>query len=84
VSLLYRRNHRSNLPGDIGAPVVVNRQRGKVGVLEAPDNHMPIGIANRRTWDENGLVVWELTVREEKIPGRWVIVDRELRAAEQR
>jgi hypothetical protein len=50
-----------------------------IGVLEAPDNHMPIGIAHCRTWDERGLAVWELTVRGENLPGRWVIVDREFR-----
>jgi hypothetical protein len=31
---------------------------------------------------ENGLAVWELTVRGEKIPGQWVIVDGEFRQAE--
>jgi hypothetical protein len=55
---------------------------GSIGVLESLDNHMPIGIANCCTWDENRLAVWELTVRGEKIPGRWVIVDREFRVAE--
>jgi hypothetical protein len=50
-----------------------------IGVLESPDNHMPIGIANCRTWDEHGLAIWELTVKGEKFPGRWVIIDREFR-----
>jgi hypothetical protein len=52
---------------------------GSIAVLEAPDKFMPIGVANCQTHDENGLAVWELTVRGVKLPGQWVIVDREFR-----
>ncbi len=55
---------------------------GSIGVLESPDNHMPIGEASCRTWNEKGLAVWTLRVGKEQIPGRWVIVDREFRPAE--
>jgi hypothetical protein len=60
-------------------PVRYRDVLGSIGVLESPDNHMPIGIANCRTWDENALGIWEFTVWGKKIPGRWVIVDREFR-----
>ena len=63
-------------------PVKYNDVIGSIGVLESPDNHMPIGIADCRTWDERGIAVWELTVKGEKLPGRWIIVDREFRVAE--
>jgi hypothetical protein len=43
---------------------------------------MPIAIANCRTWDDEGLADWELTVRGEKLSGRWIIVDREFRVAQ--
>jgi hypothetical protein len=36
-------------------PVKYDDIPGSIGVLESPDNHMPIGIANCRTWNENGL-----------------------------
>jgi len=55
---------------------------GSIGVLEAPDNHMPIGMAFCRTWDMNGLTVWTLTIGAQEIAGRWIIIDRRFRPAE--
>jgi hypothetical protein len=55
---------------------------GSIGVLESPDKHMSIGLANCVTQDENGLGGWTLTVREDAIPGRWIIVDGEFRRVE--
>ena len=52
---------------------------GSMGVLESPDNFMPIRQASCKTWDENGLAVWTLTIGGQPIPGRWVIVDREFK-----
>ena len=34
---------------------------GSIGVLESRDNPMPIGQADCKTWDENGLAVWVLS-----------------------
>ena len=50
---------------------------GSIGVLEALTNHMPIGQASCRTWDEQGRAVWTLTIGGHELPGRWVIIDRE-------
>ncbi len=55
---------------------------GSIGILESPDQFMPIGEASCRTHDENGLAVWTLRIGKEEIPGRWVIVDREFRPAQ--
>jgi hypothetical protein len=55
---------------------------GSIGVLESPDNHMPIGIANCRTHYENGVAIWESPMRGAKLPGKWIIIDREFRVAE--
>jgi hypothetical protein len=52
---------------------------GSIGVLESPTNHMPIGQASCRTWDENSLAVWTLTIGGQPLEGRWVIIDREFR-----
>jgi hypothetical protein len=57
-----------------------DRPPGSVGVLEAPDNHMPIGQASCGTWDENGLAVWVLTIGGQPIAGRWVIIDRQFKS----
>ena len=52
---------------------------GSIGVLEAPDNPMPIGMASCRTWDENGLAVWTPRIGGQEIAGRWVIIDRQFK-----
>jgi hypothetical protein len=51
-------------------PVKYRDVIGSIGVLESPDKHMPIGLANCVTRDENGLSGWTLTVRGDAIPGR--------------
>jgi hypothetical protein len=44
-----------------------------IGVLEAPDKFMPIGMASGIGRTEGGLGLWELTVHGVDVPGRWVI-----------
>ena len=46
-----------------------------VGVLEALDKPMPIGIASQVGQTEGGLAVWCLNVDGADVPGRWVIID---------
>jgi hypothetical protein len=60
-------------------PVKYRDVIGSIGVHEAPDKFMPIGEAHCKTWDENGLAVWVLTIGGQPIEGRWVIIDREFR-----
>jgi hypothetical protein len=55
---------------------------GSIGVLEAPDNAMPIGMASCIGWDLDGLAVWRLTIGGQEIEGRFVIIDREFRPAQ--
>jgi hypothetical protein len=55
---------------------------GSLGVLSAPDGLMPIGQADCVTHDENGAAVWVLRVGKQEIPGRWVLVDGEIRSVE--
>jgi len=55
---------------------------GWIGVLEAPDRPMPIGIASAIGRTEDGLAVWGLRVHGAEVPGRWVIVDRRFVAVE--
>jgi hypothetical protein len=43
---------------------------GSIAVLESPDNAMSIGQAGCKTWDENGLAVWTLSIRGQPIKGR--------------
>jgi hypothetical protein len=68
--------------GPVKGPVLHQSVPSAIGVLEAPDNHMPIGKAMCRTWDEQGLAVWTLTVHGKELPGRFIIIDREFRPAQ--
>jgi hypothetical protein len=43
---------------------------GTIGVLEAPNNFMRIGIAQCLTWDEMGLAIWSLRIGKQEVPGR--------------
>jgi hypothetical protein len=52
---------------------------GSIGVLESPDNAMPIGQADCAMWDEKGLAVWNVNIGGQKIEGRWLIIDREFK-----
>jgi hypothetical protein len=42
---------------------------------------MPIDEAHCKTWDENGLAVWVLTIRGKLIEGRWVLIDGQFKPA---
>jgi hypothetical protein len=56
---------------------------GSIGVLEAPDQPMPIGMAFEVGWTDGGLALWRLTVHGANVPGHWVIIDRGFRTVEE-
>ena len=58
-------------------PVVYGTVPGAIGVLEALDKPMPIGMALAVGVDAAGRAVWALTIDGDDLPGRWVVVDRE-------
>jgi hypothetical protein len=55
-----------------------------IGVLQAHDNHMPIGMAMSAGPDRAGVACWRLTVHGAEVPGFWVVVDQEFRPVERR
>lgn len=55
---------------------------GSLGVLESPTNSMPIGQADGKGPDRDGLATFQLTVRGQKLDGLWHIVDGEFRPAQ--
>jgi hypothetical protein len=63
-------------------PGRVGRLPGSIGVLEALDKPMPIGMASAIGQTEGGLAVWSLNVDGADVPGRWVIIDRRFVPAE--
>ncbi len=60
-------------------PIRYGTVPGSIGVLDAPDQPMPIGEATCRAHDKNGMAVWTLRIGKQEIPGHWIIVDREFR-----
>jgi hypothetical protein len=55
-----------------GAALRYGEVPGTIGVLEAPDNHMPIGMAFSIGWTAEGRALSRLVIGSEEIPGRWV------------
>jgi hypothetical protein len=53
-----------------------SQRPGSIGVLEALDEPMPIGMASEIGRTEGGLAVWSLHFQGADVPGRWVIVDQ--------
>ena len=54
-----------------------------IGVFQARETHSPIGMALADGQGEDGLILWRLTINEAELPGRWVVVDREFRPAQE-
>ena len=63
-------------------PVRYGKPPGSIGVHEALDKPMPIGIASEVGWNNEGLAEWVLRVHSSSVPGRWVIIDRRFVATE--
>jgi hypothetical protein len=59
---------------DMG-PVRYGRYPFSIGVLQAPDNSMPVGMASQAGWTEDGLALWRLCVHGAELPERRVIID---------
>jgi hypothetical protein len=55
-----------------GATLRYGKVPGTLGVLEAPDNPMPIGIAFPIGWTAEGRALSRLVIGSEEIPGLWV------------
>jgi hypothetical protein len=62
--------------GPARGPALYRDTPPTVGVLEALDNLMPIGMATEAGWTENGVALWSLTVHGVALPGRWSIMNR--------
>jgi hypothetical protein len=60
----------------ISGPVKYRDVSGSIGVLDALENHMPIGTATCCGRDFTRLAWWKLKVRGKDLPGLWVIFDR--------
>jgi hypothetical protein len=71
----------ANVGPDRG-PVHYGTVPGAIGVIEALDKPMPIGMALCVGVDTLSRAQWELVVHDAIVPGRWIVVDREFKLAE--
>jgi hypothetical protein len=63
-------------------PVLYGATPEAIGVLEARDKPIPIGMALCVSVDALSCALWELIVHDAIVPGRWIVVDREFKLAE--
>jgi hypothetical protein len=69
---------------DVGpdrGPLLYGSVPGAIGVLDALDRPMPVGMALSAGWDDQRRAVWRLAVDGDDVPGRWIVIDREFRPA---
>lgn len=62
-------------------PLLQRDVPGSIGVLEAPDEFIPIGQADPAGPDEDGIALWRLNVHKRPVPGFWRLFDGEFRPA---
>jgi hypothetical protein len=53
-----------------------------IGVIEALDKPMSIGAATCVGRDARGGALWTLSVHDDDVPGRWIVIDREFHPAQ--
>jgi hypothetical protein len=70
--------------GPRSGPILGRHRFVAIGVLQAPHDRAPIGMALANGRSDAEVEVWELTVGGFDLPGRWVVVDREFRPAPER
>jgi hypothetical protein len=59
-------------------PILYRDHLDAIGVLSAPDNHLPIGMALGNRRDDQGRQLYRLSLhRGGDLPGLWVVVDQE-------
>jgi hypothetical protein len=74
--------YRTDAVGPERGPLLYRELPGvAIGVMADPPPSdlspgMPIGIAQPAGWDDRGRALYRLTVKGERLPGRWLVIDR--------
>jgi hypothetical protein len=63
--------------GPKSGPIRWEHHLDALGVLESPNDHALIGVAPAFAMDEDRRSLWRLTVYGAKVPGVFIVVDRE-------
>jgi hypothetical protein len=67
--------------GSPSGPILERHGFYAIPILPDPRARSPIGFALATDRDRDGLALWELTIHDFEVPGRWVVVDRQFRPA---
>jgi hypothetical protein len=63
-------------------PLIYSEALLAIAVTRSRRTRTPIGTALCVGRDETGMALWELTIGNVEVPGRWVVLDREFRRPE--
>jgi hypothetical protein len=65
-------------------PILYRDHLDAIGVLSAPDNHLPIGMALGNRRGDQGRQLYRLYLHHGgDLPGLWVVVDQEFRRVDE-
>jgi hypothetical protein len=65
--------------GPESGPILWRDGHRPIDVLEHRGDGTPIGTANPVGRTEGGIAIWEIVIRGEGVPGRWIVLGREFR-----
>jgi hypothetical protein len=63
--------------GPESGPILWRRDHGDIDVLKGTGKGAPIGTATPVGFTESGIAVWDIFIRGEVVPGRWIVLGRE-------
>jgi hypothetical protein len=63
--------------GPDSGPILWSDVSDGIEVLRTPGDHPAIGRAIPVGWTEGGIALWELTVGNDALPGRWLVLGRQ-------
>jgi hypothetical protein len=63
--------------GPKSGPILWRDHYEAIDVLVAPDDYTRIGTALPVGRTEGGIAIWDIFVRGEAVPGRWIVIGRE-------
>jgi hypothetical protein len=62
--------------GPKSGPILWRDDYEAIDVLVAPDDYRPVGTATPVGSTEGGIAIWDIIVRGEVVPGRWIVLGR--------
>jgi hypothetical protein len=63
--------------GPRSGPFLRRDDRLAIDVLRSPDDFAPIGTARLAGCTDGGIAIWEISLADAKVPGRWIVLGRE-------